>query len=148
MGVSFALLDFAESNPTLIDGMVMETGGMKGRKKEITRQELHEALCKGFGVKSIASEYGMTELMSQAYALENGLFRCPPWMRVLVRDEADPGKVSTTGSGLLCIIDLANRDSCSFIETQDVGRVYQDGSFEVLGRMDTADLRGCNLLIA
>jgi len=147
-GVSFALLDFAGKYPVPIPGMVMDTGGMKGRKKEITRQELHQVLCQAFQVPQIASEYGMTELMSQAYAMSDGRYQCPPWMRVLVRDESDPLLIRESGSGILCIIDLANQDSCAFIETQDVGKVYDDGSFEVMGRLDSADLRGCNLLIA
>ena len=147
-GVSFALLNFAETAPVAIPGMVMDTGGMKGRKKEVTRQELHQLLCNAFKTPGIASEYGMTELMSQAYSRQNGRYYCPPWMKVMVRDESDPLQIRENGSGILCIIDLANQDSCAFIETQDVGKVFEDGSFEVLGRLDTADLRGCNLLVA
>ncbi|HSK13719.1 MAG TPA: hypothetical protein VK907_10920 [Phnomibacter sp.] len=147
LGVSFALLDFAENNPIgLSDTFVMETGGMKGRREEITRMELHDELKRAFGLSAIHSEYGMTELMSQAYSPGGGRFRCPPWMRVLVRDEDDPALVHLTGTGLLCIIDLANVWSCAFLETQDLGRVHPDGSFEVLGRLDHSDIRGCSLL--
>jgi hypothetical protein len=126
----------------------METGGMKGRKKEITRSEVHAHLTASFGVSSVHSEYGMTELLSQAYSKGNGIFHAPPWMKLLVRDEDDPFTVRESGTGLLCVIDLANLYSCSFIETSDLGRVYEDGSFEVLGRIDNSDIRGCSLLIA
>ncbi len=126
--------------------IVMETGGMKGRKKEMIRAELHDILCTNFGVKSIHSEYGMTELLSQAYSTGNGLYRCPPWMQVLVRNEDDPKQISLVGKGLINIIDLANFDSCSFIATDDAGIVYEDGSFEILGRSDNSDIRGCSLL--
>ena len=149
IGVTYALLDFAESHsiefPELI---VMETGGMKGKRKEILRTELHEALCTGFGVQQIHSEYGMTELLSQAYSKGSGIFQTPPWMKVRIRDTNDPltllGNESTGG---LNIIDLANIHSCSFIATQDLGKCYADGSFEVLGRFDHSDVRGCNLLV-
>lgn len=148
VGVSFALLDFALENPMLLrHTTIMETGGMKGRRKEMTRMELHGILKDAFGVQDIHSEYGMTELLSQAYSLGEGLYRCPPWMQVLVREEDDPGSVKCTGAGLLCVADLANLHSCSFIETADAGRVYADGSFEVLGRIDQSDIRGCSLLV-
>jgi hypothetical protein len=150
IGVTFALLDFIENYqidfPELI---IMETGGMKGRRKEMIREELHAQLCNGFGVKTIHSEYGMTELLSQAYSTGDGIFNCPPWMRVLTRDTNDPLTILGTGqAGGINVIDLANINSCSFISTQDLGKLYADGSFEVLGRFDDADIRGCNLLIA
>jgi phenylacetate-coenzyme A ligase PaaK-like adenylate-forming protein len=150
IGVTFALLDFIESYsiqfPELI---VMETGGMKGRRKEMIREELHEQLCKGFGVNAIHSEYGMTELLSQGYSRGEGIFNCPPWMKIIARDTNDPLSLLTDQkAGGINIIDLANINSCSFIATQDLGRVYADGSFEVLGRFDNSDIRGCNLLIA
>ncbi|CAN5730273.1 acyltransferase [soil metagenome] len=148
IGVTFALLDFSEQNPIYLKNtIVMETGGMKGRRKELTRQELHGILCNSFGAHSIHSEYGMTELLSQAYSKGSGRFYCPPWMKVLVRDEEDPLNVKEEGSGVLNIIDIANIDSCSFIATDDAGIVYEDGSFEVLGRVDNSDIRGCSLLV-
>jgi len=149
IGVSFALLELAEKyNLNLQNTIVMETGGMKGRRKEIIRSELHEILTKAFGLKSIHSEYGMTELLSQAYSKGDGIFQCPPWMRILIRETNDPLSIAPIGtSGGINIIDLANVYSCSFIQTQDLGRLHPDGSFEVLGRMDTAPIRGCNLLI-
>lgn len=148
IGVTFALLDFAEQYPLhLRHTFIMETGGMKGRRKELTRQELHAVLCNSFGVDSIHSEYGMTELLSQAYSKGNGRFYCPPWMKVVVRDEEDPLAVKEQGRGVLNIIDLANIDSCSFIATDDIGIVYEDGSFEVYGRIDNSDIRGCSLLV-
>lgn len=149
IGVTYALLDFVEQFkidfPELI---VMETGGMKGKRKEMIREELHELLTTGFGVQQIHSEYGMTELLSQAYSDGQGIFRCPPWMKILLRDTSDPLSL-TTGkqSGGINVIDLANINSCSFIATQDLGKLYTDGSFEVLGRFDNADIRGCNLLV-
>jgi hypothetical protein len=147
IGVTFGLLDFVEQySLSLKHTIVMETGGMKGRRKEMTRQEVHDVLKKGFSVENIHSEYGMTELLSQAYSTGNGKFNCPPWMKVLVRAEDDPLQVSTTGKGILNIIDLANVYSCSFIATDDVGIVYEDGSFEVQGRVDNCDIRGCSLL--
>jgi hypothetical protein len=113
------------------------------------REELHQTLCKGFGVNSIHSEYGMTELLSQAYSKGNGIFNCPPWMKVITRDTNDPiSNLSNDKTGGINVIDLANINSCSFIATQDLGKVYVDGSFEVLGRFDNSDIRGCNLLIA
>lgn len=150
LGVSFALLDFAEKHQLPESHLVvMETGGMKGRKKEMVRSELHEILCSSFGVEKIHSEYGMTELLSQAYSKGDGRFECPPWMRVFVRDQGDPYSKNLVGKrGRLCVIDLANTYSCSFIETEDLGIVYDDGSFEVLGRLDFSDMRGCNVMVS
>jgi phenylacetate-coenzyme A ligase PaaK-like adenylate-forming protein len=150
IGVTFALLDFIEQYqidfPELI---VMETGGMKGRRKEMIREELHQTLCKGFGVRSVHSEYGMTELVSQAYSKGDGIFNCPPWMKIVTRDTNDPmTELGINQTGGINVIDLANINSCSFIATQDLGKIYDDGSFEVLGRFDNSDIRGCNLLIA
>jgi hypothetical protein len=150
IGVTFALLDFVEQYrvdfPELI---VMETGGMKGRRKEMIREELHQTLCDGFGIDAIHSEYGMTELLSQAYSNGGGIFRCPPWIKIITRDTNDPiSKLDSDKTGGINVIDLANINSCSFIATQDLGKVYADGSFEVLGRFDNSDIRGCNLLIA
>ena len=126
----------------------METGGMKGKRKEMVREELHDVLKKGFGVTEIHSEYGMTELLSQAYSKGNGLFSCPPWMRVLIRDTEDPLSLLPVGkAGGLNVIDLANRNSCSFIATQDLGRFHTSTDFEILGRFDNSDIRGCNLLV-
>lgn len=148
IGVTFALLDFAASHPQkLIHTVVMETGGMKGRRKELTRTEVHRLLTEGLGVTSVHSEYGMTELLSQAYSKGEGRFVCPPWMKVLVRDEEDPFVVKETGRGILQVIDLANRYSVSFIATEDVGQVFEDGSFEVWGRLDNSDIRGCSQLV-
>ncbi len=148
LGVTFALLDFSEKFPQqLKHTVVMETGGMKGRGKELTKQELHQILTDRFDVDNIHAEYGMTELMSQAYSRGDGKYLCPPWMKILVRSEDDPMLISTMGTGILQIIDLANMDSCSFIATDDIGIVYEDGSFEVLGRLDNTDLRGCSLLV-
>lgn len=149
VGVSFALLDLAEKRRfNLKHTTVMETGGMKGRRKELTREELHKQLKEGFGVHEIHSEYGMTELLSQAYSLGHGIFKCPPWMRVNSRETDDPLTIQESlKTGGLNVIDLANYNSCSFIATQDLGKVYDDGSFEVLGRFDHADIRGCNLMV-
>lgn len=148
IGVSFALTDFAAAYPQkLVYTTVLETGGMKGRKKELTREELHEVLTTNFGTPTIHSEYGMTELLSQAYAIKEGVFKCPPWMKVLVADEEDPIELKETGRGILHIIDLANLYSCSFIATEDLGEVYDDGSFKVLGRIDSSARRGCSLLV-
>jgi phenylacetate-coenzyme A ligase PaaK-like adenylate-forming protein len=149
IGVTYALLDFIEQFdidfPELI---VMETGGMKGKRKEMVREELHEQLTKGFGVKTIHSEYGMTELLSQAYSLGEGVFNCPNWMQILIRDTNDPLSLIGNGrTGGINVIDLANINSCSFVATQDLGRINPDQSFEVLGRFDNADIRGCNLLV-
>lgn len=148
IGVTFALLDMAESFPVNIpDAIIIETGGMKGRRKELTRVELHGQLCKSFGVEKIHSEYGMTELLSQAWSAGDGIFRCPPWMKVMIADINDPLSFLESGrTGGINIIDLANFHSCSFIATQDLGRVFEDGSFEVLGRFDNSDIRGCSLL--
>ena len=170
IGVSFALLDFAEQFPlNLQHTIVMETGGMKGRREELVKQELHEILKSKFQTKVIHSEYGMTELLSQAYSNGNGIFRCPPWMQIFVRDEEDPGKVDSQESiadsrtkpsnnnskflipnsirGIINVIDLANIYSCSFIATDDAGKLYEEGSFEVLGRIDNSDIRGCSLMV-
>lgn len=148
IGVTFALLDFAEQHAMpLQHTIVMETGGMKGRKKEITKMEVHQILQSAFNLSTIHAEYGMTELFSQAYAKQQSKYICPPWMKVLVREEEDPFSVKQSGRGLLNVIDLANVHSCSFIATDDVGIVYEDGSFEVLGRRDHSDLRGCSLMV-
>lgn len=149
IGVTYALLDFIDQFKTdFPELIVMETGGMKGRRKEMVREELHEILTGGFGVRHIHSEYGMTELLSQGYSRGNGLFECPPWMKILLRDTSDPlSLVQHQRNGGINVIDLANVNSCSFIATQDLGKVYPDGSFEVLGRFDNADIRGCNLLV-
>ncbi len=148
IGVTFALLDFAENHPMPLNHtIIMETGGMKGKRKEQTRNEVHDMLKKSFGLQAIHSEYGMTELLSQAYSKGNGRFVCPPWMKVLVRDEEDPLQVKETGRGVLNVIDLANVFSCSFLALEDVGTVYEDGSFEVHGRLDHSDIRGCSLLV-
>ncbi|MHA4894715.1 LuxE/PaaK family acyltransferase [Pedobacter sp. PWIIR3] len=149
IGVTYALLDFLDnfsiSFPELI---VMETGGMKGKRKEMVREELHQALTAGFGVDAIHSEYGMTELLSQGYSDGQGIFNCPPWMQINLRDTNDPlSAVSGQKTGGINVIDLANINSCSFIATQDLGRSNPDGSFEVLGRFDNSDIRGCNLLV-
>ncbi|WP_428982410.1 acyl transferase [Pedobacter punctiformis] len=149
IGVTYALLDFVEKyDISFPDLIVMETGGMKGKRKEMVREELHNQLTKGFGIKSIHSEYGMTELLSQAYSLGDGIFNCPNWMQVLIRDTNDPLTLIENGkTGGINVIDLANVNSCSFIATQDLGRINKDNSFEVLGRFDNADIRGCNLLV-
>ena len=148
IGVSFALMDFVDAYPqSLKHTMVVETGGMKGRKQELTKPALHAYLSNGFGVESIHSEYGMTELLSQAYSKGEGIYTCPPWMKVLVADESDPTALTTTGRGVLHIIDLANHHSCAFIATEDIGIVHPDGSFEVIGRLDQSARRGCSLLV-
>jgi len=148
IGVTFALLDFAEKYTlSLKNTVIMETGGMKGRRRELTRPELHAYLMEKLGVNGIHAEYGMTELLSQAYSAGNGIFECPPWMRMLVRTEDDPLEVRTEGEGILNIIDLANHWSCAFLATEDVGRVFPDGRFEVAGRVDNSDIRGCSLLV-
>ena len=150
LGVSFALWDLAEQYSLDLSGItVMETGGMKGRRRELTRDELHHILKTAFQVEAIHSEYGMTELLSQAYSQGGGLFRPGPTMRVLAREITDPFAIQQPGkTGALNIIDLANLDTISFIATDDLGRVYEDGSFEILGRLDASDARGCNLLVA
>ncbi|MEM9685312.1 MAG: acyl transferase [Bacteroidota bacterium] len=149
IGVSFALLALAERYTfRLKNTIIMETGGMKGRRKEMTRTQLHHILCNRFGVTKIHSEYGMTELLSQAYSMGNGIFKPPPWMKIMTRETEDPLTLQAFGkTGGINIIDLANRNSCAFIATQDLGRSYADGSFEVLGRFDHADIRGCNLML-
>lgn len=149
IGVSFALLDLADYfQMPLKHTLIMETGGMKGRRTELTRPELHDYLRRAFGPNAIHSEYGMTELLSQAYAKRNGYFFTPPWMKVFIRDTEDPLSLINNGkTGCINIIDLANIYSCSFIATQDLGKVNSDGSFEVLGRFDNSDVRGCNLLV-
>jgi len=148
IGVTFALIDFAEKYALqLKNTVVMETGGMKGRRKELTRQESHEFLKKRLGIDVVHSEYGMTELLSQAYSKGGGRFECVPWMKVLVRNEDDPLDVQDTGSGIINVIDLANIYSCSFIATDDVGNIGRTGFFEISGRVDNSDLRGCSLLV-
>ena len=163
IGVTYALLDlldytnskaFVDKKPSLWEGwmglglIIMETGGMKGRRKEMIREELHTILCNGFGVTSIHSEYGMTELLSQAYSLGNGIFECPSWMQILIRDPEDALTYQENGkSGGINVIDLANVNSCSFIATQDLGKKYPNNCFEVLGRFDNSDIRGCNLMV-
>jgi hypothetical protein len=148
-GVTYALLDFAESFPmALKNTQIIETGGMKGKRKEIVREELHKVLKNAFQMQSISGEYGMTELMSQAYSLENGRYQCPPWMCIRTREINDP--LSSAGiakNGVINIIDLGNLHTCSFIATSDIGKVFHDGAFEVLGRLDNSDTRGCNLLV-
>lgn len=149
IGVSFALLDLIEKHQfSLKNTIVMETGGMKGKRREMIREELHSLLKAGFGVDAIHSEYGMTELLSQGYSKGDGVFNSPSWMKILIRDTEDPFALLPIGkTGGLNVIDLANRNSCSFIATQDLGKVLDDGSFEILGRFDNSDIRGCNLLI-
>ena len=150
IGVSFALLDLIEKHQfSLKNTIVMETGGMKGKRKEMIREELHAVLKEGFGVEVIHSEYGMTELLSQGYSNGHGVFNCPPWMKIMIRDTEDPFSFLTNEkTGGINVIDLANKNSCSFIATQDLGRLYKDGSFEILGRFDNSDIRGCNLMIS
>ncbi len=148
LGVTFALLDFAVSFPMqLRNTILMETGGMKGRREEMIRDEVHGVLQQAFGVSAIHSEYGMTELLSQAYSKGDGIFRCPPWMKILMRDEEDPFYIKDQGAGTINVIDLANIYTCSFIATDDAGKLYPDGSFEVLGRVDGSDIRGCSLMV-
>ena len=149
LGVSYALWDLAERYaPKLHNTVVMETGGMKGYREEIPKEELHRILCEGFGVERIHSEYGMAELTSQAYSSGEGIFRAPQWMKILVRDINDPFCLLPAGArGGVNIIDLANIYSCAFIETQDVGRSFADGSFAIEGRIDRSEIRGCNLLV-
>ncbi|MDN3664641.1 acyl transferase [Algibacter miyuki] len=149
IGVSFALLDLVEAHQfNLNNTIIMETGGMKGRRKELIRNELHQQLKVGFGVEHIHSEYGMTELLSQAYSLGNGTFQTPNWMHILTRDTEDALTINPIGkAGGINVIDLANINSCSFIATQDLGRINPDGSFEVIGRFDNSDIRGCNLMV-
>ena len=152
IGVTFALLDFAEQFPMpLFYTSIMETGGMKGRKREMTRQQVQAILQQAFQLQQIQSEYGMTELLSQAYSKGNGIFNTPPWMKILIREEDDPFAIYSNMdgnilSGAVNIIDLANLYSCSFLATDDAGKLYADGSFEILGRLDNSDIRGCSLL--
>ena len=149
IGVTFGLLDFAEKFPMpLRHTIIMETGGMKGRREEMIRQEVHEILKTAFGLNSIHSEYGMTELLSQGYSKGEGIFHTPAWMQIRVRQEDDPLDVRMSGTGIINVIDLANIYSSCFIATEDVGRVYEDGSFEVQGRVDNSDIRGCSLMVA
>lgn len=149
IGVTYALLDLVEKHQfKLKNTIIMETGGMKGKRKEMIREELHNILCKGFSVPTIHSEYGMTELLSQAYSLGSGIFECPPWTQILIRDTEDALTLLPEGkNGGINIIDLANLNSCSFIATQDLGKKYPNHSFEVLGRFDNSDIRGCNLMV-
>ena len=149
IGVTYALLDLIEKHQLQLQHtIIMETGGMKGKRKEMIREELHEQLCAGFGVNAIHSEYGMTELLSQAYSLGNGVFECPSWIQILLRDTEDALSYVATGkTGGINVIDLANINSCSFIATQDLGKKYPNNSFKVLGRFDNSDIRGCNLMV-
>ncbi|MDM1352810.1 acyl transferase [Myroides marinus] len=149
IGVTYALLDMIEMQKfNLSNTIIMETGGMKGRRKEMIREELHQVLCDGFGISKIHSEYGMTELLSQGYSFGDGVFECPPWMDILTRDPEDALSYVEEGkTGGVNVIDLANINSCSFIATQDLGKKYNDGSFEILGRFDHSDIRGCNLMV-
>jgi hypothetical protein len=149
IGVTFGLLDFAENiRESFPDLIVMETGGMKGRREEWVRAQVHDYLIDRLGVSKVHSEYGMTELLSQAYSDGNGLFQCPSWMKVLRREVTDPFEInSNMGGGAINIIDLANIDSCAFIATQDLGKLHPEGRFEVLGRYDHAEVRGCNLMV-
>ncbi len=149
IGVSFALLDLIEMQQfNLKNTIIMETGGMKGRRKELVREELHTILQNGFGVTEIHSEYGMTELLSQGYSKGNGVFETPPWMKILTRDTEDALSINASGkNGGINVIDLANYNSCSFIATQDLGKVYENETFEIIGRFDNSDIRGCNLMV-
>ncbi len=149
IGVSFALLDLIELKQfNLKNTIIMETGGMKGRRKELIREELHEVLKEGFGVSEIHSEYGMTELLSQGYSNGNGVFDTPPWMKILTRDTEDALTINELGkNGGINVIDLANYNSCSFIATQDLGKVHRNETFEIIGRFDNSDIRGCNLMV-
>ncbi|OFX43467.1 MAG: acyl transferase [Bacteroidetes bacterium GWA2_30_7] len=148
IGVSYALIDFSEKFEfNLQNTQIIETGGMKGKRKELTKIELHNLLSKNFNTKNIHSEYGMTELLSQSYSIESGFFRSPSWKKILIRDVNDPfSYLNTETTGGINVIDLANIYSCSFIETKDLGKTHSDGTFEVLGRFDNSDIRGCNLL--
>lgn len=148
-GVSYALLNLIDFHKfKLKKTIIIETGGMKGKRKELIKSELHQMLKIGFGVKNINSEYGMTELISQAYSIHNEKFKSPPWMKIYIRESEDPMNIKTNNkSGGINIIDLANYNSCSFIATDDLGKLDKDGNFEILGRLDNSDQRGCNLLI-
>ena len=149
LGVTYALLDLAENHPVKLENtIIMETGGMKGKRKEMIREELHDKLKNAFHVSEIHSEYGMTELLSQAYSKGNGIFNCPPWMKIKIREMNDPFSLAEKGkTGGVNIIDLANLYSCSFISTSDLGKIHADESFEILGRFDDSDVRGCNLMV-
>jgi hypothetical protein len=149
LGVSYALLDLAERNISLTNKfIVIETGGMKGKRKEMLKEELHAMLKEKLKIDAVYSEYGMTELLSQGYSLQNGLFQTPPWMRILIRDTNDPfSYLPQNKTGGINVIDLANINSCSFIATQDLGKLHADNSFELMGRFDDSDIRGCNLLV-
>ena len=148
MGVSYALLDLIEKEKLQLQHtVVMETGGMKGKRKELVKEALHELLQEGFGVQNIHSEYGMTELLSQAYSKGQSEFGCPPWMKVLTRDTDDPFSYLKGKTGGINVIDLANLYSCSFIATQDLGKILPNGNFKILGRFDESDIRGCNLMV-
>lgn len=149
IGVTYALLDLVEQHQfQLKNTIIMETGGMKGKRKEMIREELHEQLCYGFGVSAIHSEYGMTELLSQAYSLGSGIFECPPWMQILIRDTEDALTYIEDGkTGGVNVIDLANSNSCAFIATQDLGKKHPNNTVEILGRFDNSDIRGCNLMV-
>lgn len=149
IGVSYALLDLVETYTfQLKNTIVMETGGMKGKRKELIKEELHSILKNGFGVEHIHSEYGMTELLSQAYSKGNGVFECPKWMKILTRDTEDALSILPHGkNGGINVIDLANLNSCAFIATQDLGKVHANAQFEIIGRFDNSDIRGCNLMV-
>ncbi len=148
IGVSFALMDLAEKEYNFSEATVLETGGMKGRRKEITRAELHKILQWGLKIEHVGSEYGMTELMSQAYSTKNGIYRFPEWVRLSIREVNDPFTRCNYGkTGIINVLDLGNVHSCSFIATRDLGKLYKNGTFEVTGRLDNSDIRGCNLMI-
>ena len=147
-GVTYALLDLAEVFPQKLEhAIIMETGGMKGQRKELLKEEIHSILKHSFATENIHSEYGMTELLSQGYSKGNNIFKTPPWMKILTRDVNDPLSIISNKTGGINVIDLANIYSCPFIATQDLGRTFDDGSFSVLGRFNNADVRGCNLLV-
>ena len=149
IGVSYALLDLIKiHNFKLKHTIIMETGGMKGQRKELVKSELHSILKNGFGVDKVHSEYGMTELLSQAYSKGGGIFETPPWMKIITRDPEDALSIQpTTKSGGINVIDLANINSCAFIATQDLGKIHSNGTFEIIGRFDQSDVRGCNLMV-
>jgi hypothetical protein len=155
IGVTYALLDFAaQYKMDLANTIVMETGGMKGRREEITRAEVHQTLQQRLGLHEVHSEYGMTELLSQAYSAGSGIFACPPWMKIVLRAEDDPLEIITGANmkadfkgGVVNIVDLANLHSCAFIATDDIGKLYSNEKFEILGRLDNSDTRGCGLMI-
>jgi hypothetical protein len=149
IGVSYALLDFANQFPQKLEHtIIMETGGTKGNRKEIMKEELHKILKNAFSLNNIHSEYGMTELLSQSYSKGDGIFKSPPWKKIIIRDVNDPlSLIAINKSGGINVIDLANLYSCPFIATQDLGKTYEDNSFSVLGRFTNADVRGCNLMV-